>query len=144
MTNLKNDIREGAEWIAAALLSSGYKADFSPHSLWEIDRFFEEQSKDGRAVGGGLLAEGLGKRLFCLGAYAGEVIRRQKGGEWQTNDDDPNGEINFELRLLEGALCWPVQRVMKRFKNGAEDGIAAWGHAFGLDVSPPTVARNPL
>jgi hypothetical protein len=142
MTNLKSDIREGAEWIARALSSSGYKADFSPQSLWEIDRFFEEQSKDGRAVRGGLLAEGLGQRIFCLGAYAGEVIRRHAGGEWVTNEDDPNGEINIELRLTEGALCWPVQRVMKRFKNGAEDGIAVWGLAFGLDVGPSTSSKK--
>jgi hypothetical protein len=138
MTDLKSDIREGAEWIARALLSSGYKADFSPPSLWEIDRFFEEQSKEGRAVRGGLLAEGLGQRIFCLGAYAGEVIRRNKGGEWLADDDDANAEINIELRLPEGELCWPVQRVMKRFKNGAEDGMAVWGLAFGLDVGPST------
>ena len=138
MTKLKDDIREGAEWIARALLSSGYKADFSPQSLWEIDRFFEDHSKRGQAIKGGLLDQSLGQRIFCLGSYAGEVIRRHKGGEWTTDDADPRGEVNIELRLPDGTLCWPVQRVMKRFKNGPEDGVAVWGLAFGLDVGPQT------
>ena len=71
-----------AERIATALTSSGYRADFSPASLWDIDRFFDEQSDKGRPRRGGLLADETGARLFALGAYTGEVIRRAVGGTW--------------------------------------------------------------
>ncbi len=136
MAKLLEDIETAADWIAQALNSSGYRADFSPESLWEIDRFFEEQSSGGKAKRGGLLAEGLGQRIFGIGSYMGEVVRRPIGGEWITDDDDPNGEVNIELRLADGSQCWPVQRAMKRFKNGAEDGIAVWGSVVGVEVGP--------
>lgn len=133
MGTITEDIDVAADWIAKALSSSGYAADFSPSSLWEIDRFFDEHSKSGEAIPGGLLSDDLGSRLFSIGAYVGEVIRRSIGGEWHGDDSDPQAEINVEL-VVADSTCWPVQRVMKRFKNGAEDGIAAYGAGLGLDV----------
>lgn len=134
MGTIVEDARESAEWIATALSSSGYRADFTPDSLWEIDRFFDEHSRDGEPIAGGLLSESLGSRVFALGSYVGEVIRRNVGGEWRGDDSHPEAEINIELRLPDGAQCWPVQRAMKRLKNGSEDGVAAYGHAMGLGV----------
>ncbi|MEU6260743.1 hypothetical protein [Streptomyces sp. NPDC047043] len=127
MATLLQDVSSASEWIAGALQHSGYQADFSPESLAEIDRFLDDHSSEGSALPGGLLADGLGQKLFALGAYVGETIRRERGGTWQADDDDPRGEINVELHLPEGGVVWPVQRVIKRFKNGPEDGIAVYG-----------------
>jgi hypothetical protein len=135
--SLLEDVAAMAESIAQALSSSGYRAAFSAQSLWEIDRFFDDNSKRGKPRRGGLLAEGLGQRMFALGSYTGEVIRRNLGGEWRADEDDPQGEINIEFHVLDGGTVWPVQRVMKRLANGSEDGIAAYGAALGLDVGPP-------
>ena len=145
MGTIIEDVNQAANWIAQALLSSGYNADFSPKSLWEIDRFFEDNSHDGQAVPGGLLSEDLGSLIFAIGSYLGEVIRKAKGGEWLGDDSDPKAEINVELQLLDGTRCWPTQRAMKRFKNGAEDGIAAYGHGLGLEVGPrpETPSKKP-
>ena len=136
MGTIIEDIDGASKWIVTALTSSGYKADFTPPSLWEIDRFFDEHSKDGKAVPGGLLSEQLGSRLFAIGSYVGEVIRKQKGGKWVGDDADPQVEINVELHLPDGTKCWPVQRVMKRFKNGQEDGIGVYGLGMDIDVGP--------
>jgi hypothetical protein len=119
-----------AKRIAKALKSSGYKANFSLKSLKEVDRFLDEQAPGGNPSPAGLLAKDLGPRIFSLGAYVGEVIRRQAGGQWEGEDSDPDAEINLALRLKSGAVVWPVQRVMKRYKNGAEDGIYAYGFAL--------------
>lgn len=127
MATLKEDIPASAEWISTALISSGYNADFSMESLKEIERFFNEHSQEGEPVPGGLLSESLGSRMFALSSYVGEVIRRSIGGEWITDDSDPNGEINITLQLPSGGLIWPGQKVMKRLKNGPEDSIAAYG-----------------
>jgi len=142
---LIEDAREAATWIATALSASGYAADFSSGSLREIDRFFDEHAQDGAAKPGGLLAEDLGSRLFAIGAYVGEVVRRGLGGEWVADDRDPEAEINLALQLPDGSIVWPVQRAMKRLKNGTEDGIAAYGAVLGLDVSsvPPPAPRRP-
>jgi len=139
MKPIQEDIKTSADWIAKALSSSGYNADFSANSLWEIDRFFDENSKNGTAKSNGLLAKDLGSRLFSLGGYIGEVLRRNLGGEWHGDDNDPEAEINIELRFSSSSICWPVQRVMKRYKNGSEDGIVAYGLALGL-----TIGEKPI
>jgi len=113
---------------AQALNGSGY--------LRDIDHFFDEHSSRGAAKPGGLLSENLGQRIFAIDSYIGEVARRELGGEWIGNDDDPQAEINVELKFADGMRCWPAQRAMKRLKNGAENGIAARGSGAGLDVGP--------
>ena len=112
-----------ADSIAQALTSSGYKADFSLDSLKEIDRFFDEQARLGKPVRRGLLSEQTGARLFALGGYVGEVVRRHAGGSWIGDDAAPLGEINIALQLPGGAVIRPMQRVMGRMKNGREDAI---------------------
>jgi hypothetical protein len=136
MSSIDEDIQSSANWIAHALTSSGYHADFSQQSLWEIDRFFDEHTQGGEAIAGGLLSRDLGQRIFAIGSYMGEVIRRALGAEWVGDDNDPQEKINIQLQLVGGAICWPVQRAMKRFKNGPEDGIAAWGLGLGLNLGP--------
>jgi hypothetical protein len=132
--SIVEDARKSWTWIATALSSSGYVADFTPASLWEIDRCFDEQTHGGRARPGGLFSNHLGSRLFAIGAYIGEVIRRARGGDWVGNDNDPEAELNIEVHLTDGTIFWPVQRAMKRFKNGPEDGIAGYGAGMGLKV----------
>jgi hypothetical protein len=128
------DVHEAADWIAAALTTSGYSADFTPGSLWEIERFFEVEAPGGRPRRNGLLAEQLGSRVFGLGSYVGEVVRRNVGGSWSGDDTDPAAEVNVALELPDGSRIWPVQRVMKRFSNGPEDSVIAYGAALGLDI----------
>lgn len=139
-----DDVQAAVEWISPALTSSGYRADLSPSSLWDLERFFDEQAKGGRARPGGLLSEGLGSRLFGLGAYLGEVIRRNLGGTWHGEDGDPQAEINVAVDLTGGARIWPVQRVMKRFANGHEDNVAHYAVVLGVDIGPrPTPRLRP-
>jgi hypothetical protein len=65
-------------------------------------------------------------------------------GEWRGDDEDPQGEINVQLVLVDGTTLWPVQRVMERFANGPEDGVAGYGAALGLDVGPaPASSAEP-
>jgi hypothetical protein len=143
MASVVDDAEAMAEQIAVALSSSGYEADFSPASLWEVDRFFDDNAENGRPKRGGLLAEQMGARLFALGAYTGEVIRRAVGGTWAADESDPEGEINIELRLADGSVVWPVQRALKRLANGAEDAIAPYAAALGVDVGSPHAAKGP-
>lgn len=124
--SLLEDIEKAYGWITVALNSCGYKADFTIDSLKEIDRFFDEHSENGNPKQNGLLSEKTGMKLFAIGSYVGETIKRENGGEWLTNDKDPNGEINISVKLPNGSIIWPVQRSMKRLQNGSEDGIYAY------------------
>jgi hypothetical protein len=134
MSRIVEDTLKGAEWISHALRSSGYRADFSAESLWQIDFFFDDHSRNGEPTPGGFLSDDLGTRLFALGAYVGEVLRRNSGGEWLGDDADPQAEMTIELRLTSGTQCWPIQRVMKRLKHGSEESIVAYGIGLGLVI----------
>jgi len=123
---LLQDIMTSKDWIAKALNSSNYAADFSVGSLKEIDRFFDEQNTPD-----GLLNRNRGQILFALGAYIGEVIISAYGGEWLTDDNDPHGEINIAVKLDNGSVIFPVQRAIKRYQNGNEDSIYAYGYVLG-------------
>ena len=131
-----DDARAGADWIARALTSSGYGADFTPSSLWEVERFLDEQAPNGQPRRGGLLSSQLGQRVFALGAYVGEVIIRATGGSWEGDDTDDAAEVNIALVLSDEGTIWPVQRVMNRLQNGSEDSITAYVAVLGVDPGP--------
>jgi hypothetical protein len=123
--------REGARIL-------GLPRSFSPSSGWELDRFFDDQLKaPGEPKRGGLLAEDVGPRLFAIGAYVGEIIRRHSTGwKWVPDKDDPDDEINLSLRRGD-EVVWPIQRVMKRYGEGEESGIAIYLVSVAeLDVGP--------
>lgn len=123
---LLQDIMTSKEWISKAHNSSNYAADFSINSFKEIDRFFDEQNTPD-----GILSRNRGQILFALGAYIGEVIISVCGGEWLTDDNDPQGEINVAVKLKDGSTIFPVQRAMKRYMNGKEDSIYDYGYVLG-------------
>ncbi|MFC0019508.1 hypothetical protein, partial [Roseibacillus persicicus] len=143
------DAKAAAEWISGALNYSDYNADFSLKSLYEVDRFFEEQTKDGEPVEGGLLSEDRGQRLFALGSYVGEVLIRKTNGVWFVDANDPAAEINIQIRTESGVEAWPVQRVIKRYRNGPEDSIGDYGQALlryanqGKNEPPRTIVQPP-
>lgn len=132
MGDLVQDASEAATRVAEALLSSGYVADFSPASLGEIDRFFDEQSRDGRPRPGRLLADDTGRRLFALGAYVGEVLLHELGGAWRADASAPDSEEGLMVVFPDGSVVWPVQRVLKRYVEGPENGLTAYGVALGI------------
>lgn len=137
------DAIAASDWIAVALRSSGYKADFSVESLREIDRFLDDHSVNGKPKPGGLLAEQTGARLFALGAYVGEVLRRSLDGTWHGDDADPEAEINIEVHFGPDAKIWPVQKIMKRFVNGPEDSIYPYARVIESYVKSQSSAKIP-
>lgn len=122
---LMEDIPKAAEWFIGAMDTSGYPLDGTLESFQELDRFIDEQKRPG----GVLLSDLRGSILFGMGSYVGQTLIAQLGGRWETNDEDPEGEVNIAVHMDSGTV-WPVQRVMKRFMNGSEDSIYAYGIAL--------------
>ena len=121
---LMEDIPKAAKWFEEAMASSGYVLDGTLESFQELDRFIDEQKRPG-----GLLDGTVGSKLFSMGAYVGQTLIAQLGGRWETDDRDPQGEVNIAV-TLSGGTVWPVQRVMKRLSNGPEDSLYAYGAAL--------------
>ena len=127
MPGLLEDLETAAAWLASALQQSGYAADGTPESLHEVERFFREQRRPG-----GLLDEDVGRRLFAIGAYVGEVVRGARGGRWIVNDADPHGEIDVALDLGDGTLVFPVRRAMTRLTRGEGESFVELGRDVGV------------
>ncbi|MGB0413112.1 MAG: hypothetical protein ACPGJU_01585 [Coraliomargarita sp.] len=128
--DIKKDIHEASRWVSGALTSSGFKADYSLNSLKEIERFFEENIIESKPKPGGFLAEQFGSRIFAIGAYIGDVLIQHSNGHWEASDDDPKVEMNIKIVSQTGLEAWPVQKLLKRIKNGSEENIHHYGLAF--------------
>ncbi len=125
---LEQDILTAAEWVVKALNTSGYKADYTLESMKEIDRFFDEQSGPS-----GIISGNRGQILFALGSYVGQTAIKLHGGNWITDDDSSEGELNASVRLSDGTLIWPVMRCIKRYQSGNEESIFAYLYALSSD-----------
>jgi len=102
VASLVEDAQWRADRAATALSQIGYAADFSLESLCEINCFFDERSRDGQVVPGGLLTEQLGPCIFGLEADVGETIIRHHGGQRRGDDARPEGKINIQVVLPFG------------------------------------------
>lgn len=131
---------EAAQWMAARLPQLGCRGDFSLDSLKDIDRLLDETIADGQPRPGGPFVANFGTQMLALAAYVGEVIRRSRGSRWQWQGDgykDAKDEtINIRMRRDDGARCWPVQRLLKRVRNGSEDGLFVYALVL-LDKGEP-------
>ena len=112
---LGEDIPIAAQWAKDNLNKTGYSVDYNLESMKEVERFFIEQTGNGKKLPGNI--------IFALGCLVGETIIKIYGGEWETNDEDPQGEINIAINLPDNSIIWPVQRCIKRNLNGPEDNI---------------------
>ncbi len=137
MASIEDDVVGAADAVAPALVTSGYRADFAPASVWELERFFVEHTAGGAPTPGGLLAADTGKRVFAVGCYLGETLRRNLGGRWFGDEDDPNTEVTVTLILPDGTEALPVQQVMQRIVRGDADNVAWYAIALGLEPGPP-------
>lgn len=117
-TTLAEDIPTYAQWAKDNLNKTGYRVNRNLEGMKEIERFFNEQSSEGGALSGQS-----GSILFGLGCLIGETIIKMYGGHWETDDEDPQGEMNIAVRLPDNSVIWPVQRCMKRLKNGEQENI---------------------
>jgi len=130
MATLLEDIKKQSQWTVRAFQSDGMELDYSISSFLEIDRFIQKHTKDGQPIKGGRLSKNLGGIVFSISAYIGEtLIKNMPNSKWIT-DDDPSGEINIAVKFEDGTLCWPAQRLIKRIRNGLEDGIYPYGHSL--------------
>ncbi|KKT78254.1 MAG: hypothetical protein UW75_C0047G0004 [Parcubacteria group bacterium GW2011_GWF2_44_8] len=107
MSTLLEDINQGSEWIVKAFAELNKSLDYSLDSLQEIDKFFDEEAENGQPKSGGVLEQGLGSKLFSIGAYVGQtLIKNCPGSEWEINDIETQGEINMQVKFKSGRLLF--------------------------------------
>lgn len=100
--------REAATFVE---VHSNLAMDFSPESLLLVDKFISEIHPHGAS---------LDSTIIICGAYVGETVRRNLGGEWMADEEGCYWLQNIggtELKLM------PLSWAANRFKNGSEDAL---------------------
>jgi hypothetical protein len=101
--------------------------DYSPSSLGEVDRIIENFRKEGLRV------EQVAETLFSFGCYVGEVFVRHAGGCWREAGETSMGKFAGAPLVVQTGpadFCNPIDKVFKRFENGAEDDLTYFWNVF--------------
>jgi hypothetical protein len=134
MPTIKEDIEKFSEMMVKGFSADKLTLDYTLTSFKDIETFYNKHSKDGKAVEGGRFSKNLGPILFGLGGYIGKtIIKLVPGTKWIIDEKDKEGEVNAALQLPDGSMVWPMQRTIKRFRNGEEDNIYYYGYAILKD-----------
>jgi hypothetical protein len=124
---LAADMERKAEALVAAAAANRDELDFTLESLVSLDamldRLFGRRWLAGRS--GRLDASRFGAMIEPIGAYVGETLRRNLGGEWRHHDEYGPG-----LLLPSGMWTFPLAKAEKRFHNGHEDSLAFYAEAM--------------
>ncbi|GAA2633414.1 hypothetical protein [Streptomyces vastus] len=96
-------VRWAADTVATIREGARLRLDYSATSLWRVDRMIDELRREATPYAA------VESVLRGFGAYAGEVIIRQAGGEWWEADGD------HCIRTGDGRLWNPIDEAVRCF-----------------------------
>ena len=132
--------------VREALSVFGVALDYSEGSIQAVEKILG-RIHDSRPKGllrlfrRGPSGEEIWAHALSLGAYVGEVMRRQWGGAWEPPLPDI-GKAFVTLHLSWGTV-WPTAKALKRLLNGAEDNVWLYyrvlkaDHGHGAEAAAP-------
>ncbi|MDB5364989.1 MAG: hypothetical protein JWM77_916 [Rhodospirillales bacterium] len=124
-------IADASSWASSMVGSRGVTLDGSVDSLRILDMLID----DARDAIQGEPNPPQAALLWALGAYLGEVVRSTRGGDWSVGAlDDLDAFWATSLTTGDGDQLWPMQRMIKRFLNGPDDSIYAYGLVMSKQV----------
>jgi hypothetical protein len=128
---LEQLIADASSWASSMVGSRGVTLDGSVDSLRILDMLID----DARDAIQGEPNPPQAALLWALGAYLGEVVRSTRGGDWSVGAlDDLDAFWATSLTTADGDQLWPMQRMIKRFLNGPDDSIYAYGLVMSKQV----------
>jgi hypothetical protein len=111
---LKADALEAQKFARKHLV---VELDFTPQSLSELDDQFDLVEY---AIPGGKSPANIDLLAKIWGAYLGEYLRRELGGEWFAQDGEDGPRIG--LRLAHETV-FPHEQVRRRLTGGPEHNL---------------------
>ncbi|MFD2685616.1 hypothetical protein ACFS5L_12320 [Streptomyces phyllanthi] len=98
-------LRWAADVVGMMREGARVRLDYSPRSLWRVDRMIEE------IRGQGAPYQAVESVLRGFGAYAGEVVVRETGGEWMAAGRD------LWVRTPDGRLWDPIDEARRCYRG---------------------------
>ena len=103
--------------------------EYHPAAMLALDALLDQTfGPDGAAQAGTAWKpqEGTLKAIAALGAFAGEVLRREWGGAWQLHPQQPEQIFGASLVLPSGVRAYPLSQIYNRAKSGNVQSVRAW------------------
>ncbi|MEE9439450.1 MAG: hypothetical protein V3V14_10655 [Saprospiraceae bacterium] len=124
MASILHDIYKADAWLVKTLKKIGHDMDHSIESIQILEDLISAEIENGEPLPNGFFSKHYGWKVFCFSSYIGEtIIQITDSAKWNTNDTDPQGEIEIELESANGMRMWPGQRVLKRIMEGEENNL---------------------
>ncbi len=111
---------------AVAMTRPFVPLEFHPAAVVALDHFFDQTwGLEGAAPDQEAWQPPEAKRasIVHLGAFFGELLRREIGGRWQPDPEQPANVFLSRVVLTGGVQVFPLSRVFKRLKNGAAEPL---------------------
>jgi hypothetical protein len=124
MSAALQQIRSNAARVAENFGKQSGIAPFAntPESIEYLDEFLERQAATVKAS-----EASINKFVSLLGAYLGECIIANYGGQWQ---ESPQGVSIAIKTKTQHHILQPFHKVYKRISNGMEDSLAFYFAEF--------------
>lgn len=112
--------------------------DFTPASIPQLERMLGELSALLRESTPPPSDDEMANMAKLWGAYLGETVRRELGGEWQL-ERPPGVQSPAAALQVRGATIFPTLKIFRRLTNGDVDNVALF---FGKVVEE--LRKRPL
>lgn len=118
----KIDLLLFAQNFVSAFEKENEKLDYSVNSLKQIEDYISTTFKNSKPKKNSFFAEDTDSMTFAMGAYLGEVIRRNsRGVRWNNVETESPFEITQETP--NGSVAFTIGKAFKRIYQGEEDNM---------------------
>jgi len=133
-----DDLMSAQAQLAVGLAAKVFRVtlDYSESSIQEVEKVLSKLHEaipkgpdDSRVKYALSTPEVLQEVSTSMGAYIGEVIKREWGGKWKEGSRIYPDQKLLTLETV-GMDIWPHMKVAKRSKNGPEDDV--WFYFLGF------------
>src|SRR5262245_53079538 len=120
MSELAEEMQRRADAFVEVAAQHGYALDYAPASLEAVETIIDTLFADAKPWRRGKPAKRyVGTMGPVVGAYLGEVVVRDRGGEWRVLD----ARLGAGVLLPDGTWTSVEAKGIGRFENGKEDDL---------------------
>lgn len=119
--SIEEAIKTSSKKVCRDLRKCGYVLNYSVDSVKELDKFIKEYFSNGKLIKEIELFKNKDMEFFklAMGAYIGEVIKKNYKGNWIYNVFSARvyDYINLEIELKNNITIYPYQETLKRIND---------------------------
>ena len=119
------ELKNACEYLVQQYASINISLNYTPESVKELDRLFNDEFKDGEPINpDSAFAKRQGIIMTGVAAYLAEVfLKNSVNSKMEIDTGDKSWYVNFQVISANGWSVEPGQRVIKRKLEGEESNF---------------------